>query len=85
MKSNVLKSSIVTGFAAFALCGCGGLFDTGEGAGGTANGLVPPSANNQPMYALSKLLLIRQCPGTTQIQTFYLSKMRVFLIKLARS
>ena len=51
MKSNVLKSSIVAGFAVFTLGGCGsGLFDVGDNSNAN-NALVPPSASNQPMYA----------------------------------
>ncbi|MDE7235188.1 LPP20 family lipoprotein [Helicobacter japonicus] len=51
MKSNVLKSSIVASFAVFALSGCGDLFNVGGDSGGANNGLIPPSASNQPMYA----------------------------------
>ena len=51
MKSNLLKGSIIASFAVFALSGCGDLFNVGDGSGGANNGLIPPSASNQPMYS----------------------------------
>ena len=50
MKNGLLKSSIVASFAVFALSGCGDLLNVGD-AGGANNGLIPPSASNQPMYS----------------------------------
>lgn len=52
MKKGLLKSSVAASFALFALSGCGDLLNVGGDSGsGAANGLVPPSASNQPMYA----------------------------------
>ncbi|MCX2717779.1 hypothetical protein OQH61_08550 [Helicobacter sp. MIT 21-1697] len=51
MKSNLLKGSIIASFAVFALSGCGDLFNVGDGSGGANNGLIPPSASNQPAYS----------------------------------
>lgn len=52
MKNALLKGSIVASFALFALNGCGDLLNVDSGGGANANGgLIPPSANNQPMYA----------------------------------
>ncbi len=51
MKNSLLKSSMVAGFAIFTLSGCGDLLNVGSDSNGSANGLIPPSASNQPMYA----------------------------------
>lgn len=51
MKNGLLKGSIVASLALFALSGCGDLFNLDGGTGGANNGLIPPSASNQPMYS----------------------------------